>query len=217
MEKVDYRKYVVTYHTEAGDVLSSKKAMQTYLESRPDLNAEAVLSAVDFSQKFGRRAFLLGMENMDSRFEPMHDNLQSRKGDSSQPEPAAGDEEMDQDLISQDEQLARTMQAAFDEEARLNGYRPARVGESFDDDDDDDSYDGEEIGEVAAGGWRMREAQHDEECAEDHDISCLEVASAPLSYPCPVLTWALPPPDAHGLGDGGGALSGVPGGMENGR
>ena len=48
-----------------------------------------------------------------------------------------------------------------------------------DEDEDEDGleedFDDYDVGEVAAGGWRMREAAHDEEMALEEDVECLEL------------------------------------------
>ena len=122
--------------------------------------ADDLIHKADFSQKFARRFILL--------------NGTSDCGEE-------GD-------TSRDELIALAMQRSYDHDLGLDD-------DLDDDDDDDDDYDGssvgsfddsDEIGDVAAGGWRMRQQ---EETAQDYDISCLEIKTLgdeKLEGSCPV-------------------------------
>lgn len=86
--------------------------------------------------------------------------------------------------MARDEMLARQLQ---EEENRRAGIRPRRVYVSTGDPEESvtasassytgSAYDSDEelVGEVAAGGWRMREQQREEDVALEEDVSCLEV------------------------------------------
>ncbi len=80
---------------------------------------------------------------------------------------------------SRDEDIARAMQAAFDDEAGFALQTGEGEGAMHDDEEDEDGLEEDlpdyDVGEVAAGGWRMREAAHDEEMALEEDVECLEL------------------------------------------
>jgi hypothetical protein len=156
-----------------------------YLKGRPDLDHPRILNIAKFSQSYARQQFLKGLDapsNVD------HQAAQGASGtsDASVPHSAQTD-------IARDEEIARAMQAAFDDEAGFalqtgaggvgglmtDGDSEDDEDLEDDDDDDDDDDDGSdwdpEVGEVAAGGWRMREAAHDEDMAREEDVECLEL------------------------------------------
>jgi hypothetical protein len=80
-----------------------------------------------------------------------------------------------------DERLARQLQAEENSRAGLPGGWVSgefHAEGSWDDEDDDDDDSDDSSGsfyERTLGGWRMRESQHQEEVANDEDVSCLEV------------------------------------------
>ncbi len=79
---------------------------------------------------------------------------------------------------SRDEDIARAMQAAFDDEvgfSLLAGNAGEGGSAMQDEEDEDEEFSDYDVGEVAAGGWRMREAAHDEEMALEEDVECLEL------------------------------------------
>jgi hypothetical protein len=79
---------------------------------------------------------------------------------------------------SRDELIAMAMQASFDDELSLSHDLGSEGDEEGDADFDSE---GESLGShdsdrglVAAGGWRRRQDELDQETAEDYDVSCLE-------------------------------------------
>jgi hypothetical protein len=82
-------------------------------------------------------------------------------------------EEMTQ--MEKDELLARQLQ---EDEIQFHrgGLRRMGMGDEYSTDSGSE-YDSDEelVGEVAAGGWRMREQQQQEGVAQDEDVTCLEV------------------------------------------
>lgn len=100
---------------------------------------------------------------------------------------AKGIEEMTQ--MEKDEMLARQLQ-----EDELQFHRGARRRmENEYSTDSGSEYDSDEelVGEVAAGGWRMREQQQQEGVAQDEDVTCLELRklggdSKDIEGHCPV-------------------------------
>jgi hypothetical protein len=94
----------------------------------------------------------------------------------------AGSEPEDGDT-SRDELIALAMQASYDRELGLD-----EDDEDDDPDYDDDSSGSDSVGDVAAGGWRRRQSELEQETAEDYDISCLEIKTLSCSAEgsCPV-------------------------------
>ena len=140
-------RFVVQYVSKDGSCIKSKRQLRVYLEDRgvTGSSADQIVQKAEFSQKYARKFILL---NSSSKRE---------EGDT-----------------SKDELIALAMQASYN--------RELGVDDDDDDDEEDPDYDSsgesvgsDSVGEVAAGGWRRRQSELEQETAEDYDVSCLEI------------------------------------------
>ena len=140
---------MVTYRSGDGECIRSKVELRGYLALKglTGSAADHLVRKAQFSQKFARRFILLN-----------------------------GGEGQDADT-SRDELIARAMQASFDRDLGLDSNEDDEDGENDDGEDPDyaESSGSDSVGDVAAGGWRRRQSDLEQETAEDYDISCLEV------------------------------------------
>jgi len=150
--------------TPDGATIRSKGQLRSYLQERGVASevADALVHKAEFSQKFARRFILLNSADC----------------------PEDGD-------TSRDELIALAMQESFDQELGLGADDDDDDGEDPDFNSDGESLgsrDSDDIGDVAAGDWRRRQSELEQETAEDYDISCLEVKTlaAAEEGSCPV-------------------------------
>uniref|UniRef100_A0A7S4PGU4 RING-type domain-containing protein n=1 Tax=Guillardia theta TaxID=55529 RepID=A0A7S4PGU4_GUITH len=189
--------YVIHYISKDGKSMSDMNKVEKYFQKHPELDLESLKQYFDFSQEFACRAFLLCMDMslVDSTGTADVNAVLRAYFDAKNNEGEGPD-------TTKDEIIARAMQAAYDHSMQMesmaymlrfgvhgNEQGDGGSGGSDDEEDLEDSYDSaDEIGDVAAGGWRRREAEQEAETAQDDDINCLELRSLQESEEghCPV-------------------------------
>ena len=159
VKREDDGRFKVQYVSKDGTCIQSKRQLHQYLEERGV--PEGLLDGLVEKADFSQkfaRTFILLNSTPDN---------------------------VEQADTSRDELIAAAMQASYDREL---GLEDDNEEDDPDFDSSVESVDSDGIGDVAAGGWRRRQSELEQETAADHDVSCLEIKTLESAQEgsCPV-------------------------------